>query len=360
MIASWTYDAQRCHVLFGRGRRFEAAAELAGQRAGRCLLVASPGTLRRNDDLVQALGAATAAIFDRVEMHCPIEIAEAALARFDAAGADAVVTVGGGSAIGIGKFIRLRRAVPYIAVPTTLSGSEMTQIHGAKVGNEKRTGRDPASMPTTVLYDPEIILSLPAADVAGTGMNSLAHCFEAFYPRVPNPLAAAIASEGVAMHFAGLPRCIENPQDLEAREQALNGAFIGGLLVQQVGIGLHHQLCHVLGGRFDLAHGVSNAIALPHVVGFYEREIEQAAPALATRLGLTGLGRAVFDLARRIGAARALSDYGVPRHELGAAADETIAHLSHSPRPIDRQQLARLLEAMWEGSPPHHESSALA
>lgn len=353
MMPNWSYTAQRVHVLFGAGRRFAAVDELNAQGAKRCLVVASPGTLRRNADLFKTLKHRTASTFDGVEMHCPINVAEAALAQFDSTGSDSVLTVGGGSSIGIGKFIRLSRSVPYIAIPTTLSGSELTQIHGAKVGKEKRTGKDPAAMPTAVLYDPEIILSLPVADVAGTGMNSLAHCFEALYPRVPNPLTTIVAIEGVVTHFEGLPACIERPDDINGRIKALNGAFIGGLLVQQVGIGLHHQLCHILGGRYDLPHGVSNAIVLPHVVGYYEAAINAAAPALAARLSTSQLGKAVFDLATAIGAAQALKDYDVPREQLLDVARETIDHLSHGPRVIDVPGMLRILEHMWEGLPPY-------
>lgn len=348
----FVYAARPAHVIFGAGKARTAPAEMEASGAGKWLIVGSKGTFEREAPLIDSMAPLTIGRFDGIEPHCPIEVAEAAFALFNELGADGVLTIGGGSTIGVGKFIRVRTGKPYIALPTTFSGSELTPIHGAKIGNEKRTGRDPAAMPTTVVYDPELLRTLPASEIAGTGMNSLAHCLEGFYPHVPNPLAGYAAYQGTLAHIEGLPLSIEQPNQLHGKQRALYGAFLGGLVVQFVGIGLHHQLCHILGGHFDLSHGESNSAVLPHVVAYNEAAILAAAPDLTERFGAATLGRGVFTLARRIGAPRDLKSLGVPRDALLALVDTALHHVTHNPRPIERAHLVRMFEAIWAGDEP--------
>jgi len=345
----WLFESLQNRVLFGPGRAAAAAEELARLGADRILVVASAGAAARAEPLLQALAPITVGRFEGVKPHCPIETVEAAEAALRACGADGVLTIGGGSAIGVAKNLRLRTGVASLVLPTTYSGAEMTPIYGALVGTEKRTGRDPAAKPQTVIYDPTLTLALGRTETAETGMNALAHCFEAFYPDPPNPLAALLAQEGILALFEGLPASVAAPTALAGRTAALRGAFLGGLLVQLVGIRLHHRICHVLGGRYGAPHGASNSVMLPYVVALNAEAIRSAAPDLEARLG-GPIATAVQRLARSLGAPRSLAELGVQRADLGEIAHETLEKPPFNPTPVDAARLVELLAQAWDGA----------
>jgi maleylacetate reductase len=284
-------------------------------------------------------------------MSCPEPIAEAAVKAFDDSAADGVLTVGGGSTIGLGKFVAVRRNTPFLCIPTTLSGSEMTSLYGVKIGQEKRTSTNIAARPRTVIYDPELTETLPKHETATTGMNCLAHCVEALYPANPNPVARLLALEGIRNLAASLPAVIEI-NDPDSRARALYAGFLGGTLVSLVGIGLHHKICHVLGGRFGVPHGESNSIILPHVVAFNESHMPSVAADIANALGSISAAGGIFDLAVRIGVPSSLRDLGLPRADLDAVAQEVVAKGTHNPRPITVDNIRELLIGAWEGRLP--------
>ncbi len=348
MSLDFVYTTLPARVVFGAGRIASLGAELDRLQAKRTLFVCTASGERRYAAIVEALGARRAGVFAKAEPHCPEPIATAALEAFTRADADSVVAVGGGSTIGLGKYIAARSGRPFIAVPTTLSGSEMTPLYGVKVGLEKRTTVDPQAKPRTVIYDPQLTLSLPKRETATTGMNGLAHCVEALYPAEPNPLARLIALEGISAFALGLTR-IQATNDLEARTHALYGGFIGGLLVSMVGIGLHHRICHVLGGRFDIPHGESNSVMLPHVVAFNAPAMPEIAASIAWAMDHKDAPAALFDLARRIGVPQSLRELGLNREALDDAAREVIAKPIHNPRPVTFDAVRQLLDEAWEG-----------
>jgi maleylacetate reductase len=346
--AGWAFETLANRAVFGAGSALTAAEELKRLGASRVMLIASKGAATRNPALVTALGDLVVAHYDGIEAHCPIETVEAGEALYRQSGADGLVTLGGGSALGVAKNLSLRLGAASLAIPTTYCGSEMTMIVGAKHGGEKRTERHPKAKPGAVIYDPLVTLSLPAEETATTGMNGLAHCIEAFYPATPAPFAAQIAADGTRAFFEGLPASVARPDDVAGRTRAQQGGFAGGLLVQLVGIGVHHRICHVLGGRFDVAHGVSNSVILPHVAAFNAAAITAAAPALFEGLGGSP-GAAIQGLARRIGAPTELKSCGIPREALGAVAAETLRGLRFNPRPLSLAELEQLLIDAWEG-----------
>jgi alcohol dehydrogenase class IV len=352
----FVYAAPASRVLLGAGRAREIGAELDRLRIKRVLFACTPSGARRYGSIVSSLGSRCAAVFASAEAHCPEAIAENALKTFDEHEADGVLTVGGGSTIGLGKFIAAKRKVAFLAVPTTLSGSEMTPLYGVKIGHEKRTSSDPAARPRTVIYDPELTESLPKYETATTGMNCLAHCVEALYPVQPNPVARLLALEGIRSLSRGLPGVIER-NDLQSRSLALYAGFIGGLLVSMVGIGLHHKICHVLGGHFDVPHGASNSVILPHVVAFNAPAMPEIATDIATALSCGCAAQGIFDLATQIGAPTSLRELGVPQSGLRAAAEELVARGTHNPRPITTDNIHSLLARAWEGHVPEAMSA---
>ena len=193
-------------------------------------------------------------------MHVPTERADAAGREAERLDADLILCIGGGAAIGLGKAIALERAVSILAIPTTYAGSEMTTIWGITEGGVKRVGRDIRVLPKTVVYDPELTLGLPPHIGGPSGMNALAHCVESLYAANASPVTTMMAEAGIRALAESLPVVIEQPNSIDARSTALYGAYLGGAALGVASMGIHHKLCHILGGGFDLPHAETHTV----------------------------------------------------------------------------------------------------
>jgi maleylacetate reductase len=344
-----TYEALPGRVVFGVGALDRLGEELARLGAYRVLLVASK---RVADDLAERLGDRHAATCSEIVQHVPVEVAERATTLAREVDADALVTVGGGSAVGLAKAVALDLAIPIVAVPTTYAGSELTTIYGLSKDGRKQTGRDPRVLPKVVLYDPALTVPLPPQVTGPTGMNALAHGVEAFYGPGANPISTALAVEGIRALADGLPRAVEQPGDLEGRTRTLRGAWLAGAALAVAGTGIHHQICHVLGGAFGLDHGGMNAALLPHTVRFVTPAVPAAMAQVTAALGAADAAIGSFDLARRIGAPTSLAALGLAGADLDRAAELCAGHVSGRPRPARVEELRALLGAAHAGLPP--------
>ncbi len=349
---NFAVELQPARVRFGTGARDLLAEECDRLGLKRAVLICTPGGAARYRAVAEALGARLVATFAEAEPHCPEPVVERCRALWRSAGADGVVTVGGGSTIALGKNLTVEEGAKFVCIPTTYSGSEMTDIYGRKVGNEKRTARSVKCRAHTVIYDPELTLGLPRHETVTTGMNSLAHAVEALYPQTPNPVAIVLAREALAAHRDGLPGAVEHPTDIEARSRVLYAAFLGGLLIGMTGIALHHKLCHVLGGLFDLPHGETNSVVLSHVVAYNAAAAPEAARVIAEVFDDSDPARAIDAFARRIGAPTSLREIGMPEEGIEAAVSATLARPGWNPRTPEAAGLRALLRAAWEGRPP--------
>jgi len=340
-------------VRFRVGAAGDLAALMAETGATKALVVCSASGPARYRDLLTGLGPKLADIYAGAETHCPEHTAFAALTAFARSGADCVVSIGGGSTIGLGKFIQVKSGRPHFCLPTTYCGSEMTPIYGMKIGEEKRTWRDPAAIPRVVIYDPLLSASLPPLDTVTTAMNGLAHCVEALYPERPNPIASAYALMGIRGFARAMPVLAADPRNSAARAEALYASYLGGLVVDMVGIGLHHKLCHVIGGMTDVPHGVSNAIVLPHVLAFNAPSLPAEMKAMAAALDAGDPAGALFALAERAGAPTALKDFGVDEARLDAMAAATAAIKFFNPRPVHEADVRTILAGAFDGRRRH-------
>jgi len=313
-------------------------------------------------DLGDDLGERYAGRLDEVRQHVPEELATAARRAAVEARADGVVTIGGGSATGLGKAIAVDPAaqasaggrVSLLAVPTTYAGSEMTPIYGV-TGQHKQTGRDLRALPRTVVYDPVLTVGMPPAITASSGFNALAHCVEGLYAPGANPIVGLQAGEGVRALAGALPEAVDHPDDLDARGRALYGAYLAGAVLAVAGTALHHKLCHVLGGTFGLVHGDVNAVVLPHVVAYNAAAAPEPMAAVAAALGAAPGEEAVAlrALAERIGAPTSLAAIGMPADGLDVAAERAVADTgTTNPRPPDVGSLRALLQRAFDGAPP--------
>jgi len=266
------------------------------------------------------------------------------------------VAIGGGSAIGMAKAIALAGGPGSIAVPTTYSGSEMTAIWGITRDGAKETGRDERVRPRAVLYDPTLTLDLPPAIAGPSALNAAAHCVEALYAPDVNPVVALLAAEGLRALAASAPRVVRAPDDLPGRSEALYGAWLAGLSLGASTMGLHHKLCHVLGGSFGLPHAETHAVVLPHTVAYNAPAAPAAMHAAARALHTTDVPRALHallaDVARVAGTPTSLRALGLRDADLDRAVTLATARPYPNPRPVEARALRALLARALDGAPP--------
>ena len=349
----FTYVAMPARVVFGAGSVAQLAAEVERLGAKRPLLISTPG--RAQMVRTVARGLPVVGSFEQAVMHTPLAQVEEARALAAAVQADVCITVGGGSTIGFGKAIALSSGLPIIAVPTTYSGSEMTTIWGISEGGAKKTGRDPKVLPKTVIYDPELTLALSPRTSAASGMNALAHCAEALYAHDGNPIVSLMAEEGIRALALSLPVVVSAPEDLEARTSALYGAWLAGLTISTTGNGLHHKLCHVLGG-FGLPHAETHAVVLPHALrynaGAAPEAMRRIARAIGGNEGAADGPAGVWELEKRLGVPMKLADIGMKQADLERAARIAVAAPYPNPRKVEYQPVLELLHNAYEGTRP--------
>ncbi len=354
MISPFTHDALAGRVVFGVGRVAEVAQEVDRLGGDRVLLIGGGGAHRAaGDGIAEGLGPRLAARHLEVRQHVPEAVAAAAVATAERVGADTVVTLGGGSATGLGKAVAVELDLVLLAVPTTYAGSEMTPIH-ATTGRHKRTGRDLRALPRTVIYDPALTVGLPRAVTAATGMNAIAHCIQALSAPDSDPAVTLGAEAGLAALAAALPRAVERPDDLDARADALWGASMAGRSLAAAGTGLQHRLAHILGGTFGLVHGDVHAVLLPHLTGWHNPAGPDAMVAAGRALGVDRqhVPAATFDLATRLGTPTSLVALGITEDDLEVVADLALDGDAANPWPLDRDSLLALLRAAWAGRRP--------
>ena len=348
---NFVYNGHAARVIFGFGTLSQVGDELRklGRRA---LVLSTPQQSDHARQLAATLGDLSVGVFCEAAMHTPVDVTERALEAVRTLGADCTVALGGGSTTGLGKAIALRTDLPQLVIPTTYAGSEMTPILGETEHGAKKTIRSPKVLPEVVVYDVDLTMTLPAALSASSGMNAIAHSVEALYAQDANPIVSLMACEGVEALAKALPIIVEKTDDREARWRALYGAWLSGLCLGAVGMGLHHKLCHTLGGAFDLPHAETHTIILPHAVAYNARATQPAMARIAAALGVGEAAMGLYDLAGRIGAKRALKDIGMPELGVARAAEMALANPYWNPRPLDLEAIRRLIGRAWSGAPP--------
>jgi alcohol dehydrogenase class IV len=338
------YQSLPTRVVFGWGKLSALAEEIERLGARRALILTTPEQQGLGERVAALLGDRAAGVYPKAVMHVPLEVAQAARVEAARLDADCCVAIGGGSTIGLGKAIAMDSGLPIVAVPTTYAGSEMTPIYGLTENRLKKTGRDPRVLPKTVIYDPQLTLTLPAQISACSGMNAMAHAVEALYAQDANPIISLMAEES-----------IRSPEDPQARGQALYGAWLAGICLGSVGMALHHKLCHTLGGTFNLPHAQAHAIVLPHAA-HYNREaaagpLQRAARALGGSEA-SEVGALLYALNQKLGIPLALADIGFPANGPAEAAQIACASPYYNPRPFEQGPIEALLTRALKGQAP--------
>ncbi|MDO9115496.1 MAG: maleylacetate reductase [Polaromonas sp.] len=351
-MKSFIYNAQAARVVFGAGSLQHLGREIEALGARKALVLSTPEQRASAEMIADLLGPHAAGVFDRAVMHVPMETAREARDLARRLGADCAVAIGGGSTTGLGKAIALDSGLPILAIPTTYAGSEMTSIYGITEGGLKKTGKDARVLPRTVIYDPELTLSLPVGMSVTSGINAIAHAAEGLYAVDRNPVMDLMAKEGIAAMGRALPAIKNVANDLTARSDALYGAWLCGTVLGNVGMALHHKLCHTLGGSFNLPHADTHTIVLPHALAYNAAAAPQAMQAIAQALQGRSAAQAVFDLAQNNGAPVALKDIGMKASDLDQACDIAMQNQYPNPRPLERAAIRQLLQQAFDGQRP--------
>ncbi len=348
----FVYNALPSRVIFGSGTIAKLKAELERAGCSRALLLSTHEQAESLHAIAALLGPLAAGTFTQAAMHTPTEVTERALSLVQECQADCTVSFGGGSSTGLGKAIALRTDLMQIAVPTTYAGSEVTPIIGETKDGVKVTQRTLKVLPEIVIYDVDFTLSLPPHLSVTSGTNAIAHAVEALYAQDRNPVISMMAEQAIGAMGRALPAILADPQNREARAEALYGAWLCGVCLGSVGMALHHKLCHVIGGAFDLPHADTHTVILPYAMAYNAKAAPEADAAVARALGGKDGTSALVDLATRLGSPRSLKSLGMPEAGIDRAADLAVQNPYWNPRPIERTAVRALIAAAWAGATP--------
>lgn len=352
-MLSFAHETLAQRVLFGAGlARAHLRSEVERLEVSRVLVIASRGASARADSVTEGLPVVLR--WSDVRQHVPVENAERARTAAREALADVIICVGGGSAVGLAKAVALTGGLPILAVPTTYAGSEATNVWGLTEDSVKTTGVDSRVLPTSIIYDSDLTLSLPVDLSVASGLNALAHCVDSLWAPRANPINLALALEGARALAKGLPVVVGDPRDTSGRDEVLYGAYLAAVSFTSAGSGLHHKICHVLGGAFNLPHAETHAVVLPHVLALKAPSVPHQAARLADALGQPGSAvDALEHLLASLRAPRALCDYGL-REEHIPEAVRRIREAVPPSNPVTPTEadLTLLVRAAWSGEPP--------
>jgi alcohol dehydrogenase class IV len=361
---NWSYPTA---IKFGPGRIKELADQCKAVGMKKPLLVtdkalASLPITAQALDILDTAGLGRA-VFSEVDPNPNEMNMEAGLKVYRAGGHDGVVCFGGGSALDLGKMIALMvgqtvsvwdledigdwwtradgsKIAPIIAVPTTAgTGSEVGRagvLTNSKT-HKKKIIFHPKLLPAVTICDPELTVGMPKFITAGTGMDALAHCLEAYSSPFYHPMSQGIALEGMRLVFLNLPKVYANPTDLEARAHMMSAAAMGAVAFQK-GLGAIHSLSHPVGAVYGTHHGTTNAVVMPMVLDFnraaIETRIEKAAAYLGIKGGFDGFRAKVMELRSELSIPANLTAMGVEAARLDELTDMALEDPSCGGNPV--------------------------
>jgi maleylacetate reductase len=350
IVYPFVHEPSPVRVLFGEGTIAQAEGELERLGIHRVLILCGEDQLAEAETVSTSFGTRQAHILASAVAHVPVEVAREAVETASAVSADGLLAIGGGSSIGLAKAVALETGLPVLALPTTYAGSEMTSIWGLTENGQKRTGREKKVRPSSVIYDVALTRSLPLGLSATSGLNAIAHCVEALYAPDGNPIIALQAEEGIAALADGLPRLSD--ADGDARAKCLYGAWLAGIALDSTSMGLHHKICHTLGGSWNLPHAETHAAMLPYTAAYNAAAAPQAMERVARALGANSAVEGLWNLGRQLEVPASLREIGLPEEAIAQTAAMAVANPYPNPCPVARDRVEAMLRFAWEGAPP--------
>ncbi|MFD0915403.1 maleylacetate reductase [Pseudahrensia aquimaris] len=348
----FVYEALSSRVVFGRGRISEARDELEKLGAKRALVLSTPEQEKDAQALASSLGPLAGGVFSQAAMHTPVDVTNQAMVVVSDKSIDAVVSIGGGSTIGLGKAIALRTDMPQLAIPTTYAGSEMTPIIGQTEDGVKTTQTTLKVLPETVIYDPELTYTLPSFIAGPSAMNAIAHSVEALYAQDRNPIVSMLAQASIEALATAVPNLMSDTLDSEARANAQYGAWLAGACLASVGMAIHHKICHTLGGTFDLNHGAVHCLMIPYTAAYNRDHASEAMKQTASALGVDDAPGGLYDLMLLSNKQKSLRDFGLTESDLDRAATLAVKNPYYNPRPVEKDAIRSMLQDAFEGVRP--------
>jgi len=357
----FTYTQSPSRVIFGSGTLKKLPSELQRQSLRKPLLLSTPTQVSQAQNVESLLTSSfvtPAGIFTEAATHTPTDITTKALSYVSTTLADSIISIGGGSTIGLGKAISIRTGLPHICIPTTYAGSEMTPILGETENGVKKTRSDPKILPGTVVYDVDLTMTLPVGVSSTSGINAIAHGVEALYATNANPVTSLVAVEGIRTLAVSLPQLVSSPRSPEARQLALYGAWLCGACLATAGMSLHHRLCHTLGGTFNLPHAQTHTTVLPHALAYnYPNLKEDVRKRLGDALPESNGDpvRGLNVLLEKLGVEKELKAYGMKEEDIDKAADLAVANPYANPRKVVRDEIREVIRRAWAGEPARQD-----
>jgi maleylacetate reductase len=349
-MESFTYRSDPVRVVFGAGSVSALAAEADLHKISRLIVLCSTSRAELARRVTAPVADRRAGICDASAPNMPREAFERVLDELKRTQADGFIVFGGGSPIGLAKAAAVATKLPYIAIVTTYSGSEMAARWRVGVADRQIGGDDVGALPATAIYDPELTLDLPARLSAASGMNAMAHAVESLYGPDTNPVVQTMAEEAVRLLGVGLPRVVDNPRDLAARTDVQYGAWLAANFRAEVG--LEHAIAQRVRQWFDLDHAHTHAIATPYAIGFNASAAPDAMARISRALGVGDAARGLYDLNVRLGLPTGLKGLGMREADIGKAVEVVSAVKVTHPRPVTKTDLAEVIRQAYFGEPP--------
>lgn len=361
--AAWISNDGGCQVVFAKpGAAFPLLAEHFSSACkcppGSTIAITCGSSERARKEaaaLVKALSAYTCITIASAVEHTPESSVKEALSEVQKKGVKGLVALGGGSAVGLAKSVALRLVLPFACIPTTYSGSEMTNIVGVTNNGVKTTSRDENGRARLVVYDPSFLTGLPRTVAVQSAFNAMAHAVEALWSAEAAPPTKLLAVQGVRSIVSGLRKLSSAPL-IDACTELLYGSFLCGSVLNSATMGMHHKMAHILGGSFDLPHAGVHTVLLPHSIFFHRHAVPDAIAQIQQAVGGGEVWEVLWDLQRALGVPTSLRELGFKLTDLEGCASQAVAQASKGaykyPRDIELTSITVYLEAAHHGRKP--------
>jgi alcohol dehydrogenase class IV len=350
MADVFTYRSNPVRIVFGAGAVGTLHTEADVHKMTRLVVLCSASRSAFARRVTASIADRCVGLCDASAPNMPRQAFERIIEDLKRLKADGFVVVGGGSPIGLAKAAAATTKLPYIAVVTTYSGSEMAPRWYVGIADQRVSGDDRASLPATAIYDPELTLDLPARVSAASGMNAMAHAVESLYGIDTNPVVQTMAEEAVRLLGSSLPVLVQNPRDLTARTDALYGAWLAANFRAEVG--LEHAVAQRVRQWFNLDHAHTHAIATPYAIGFNAAAAPQAMARIKRALGVADAAQGLYDLNVRLGLPTGLKGLGMREQDIAKAVEIVATAKIFHPRAASKADLTNIINQAYFGEPP--------
>jgi maleylacetate reductase len=350
MLDPFVYKSDQLRVLFGRGAIERIAEEAARHKISRAMMLCSQNRGDFAQGIAERLGERVVGVSKAARPGMPSAAFDEIVADLGRLRADGFVCVGGGSPTGLAQAVAAATKLPFIAVVTTYSGSEMSGRWYIGTGADERTGESPSALPASAIYDPDLTVDLPFATSAASCMNAMAHAVESLYGPDANPIVLTLAEEAVRRLGSALPRLKRDPKDIDARSDALYGAWLAAAF--RATTGLSHVVAQRVRQNFGTEHARTHAAVLPYAAAFNSSAAPDAMARIARALGVADPVQALYDINVACGLATGLKDLGMREDDIARAVDVVAKRKFPNPRPLAASDIEGVIRQAFAGAPP--------